>query len=254
MPQKSIQKAFDLHKEYIQNETLCTKMIFGKTEGFEMDINEHKSNYWVEKSMKGISRSKAAHFFCNIAKHYFRVRSKLAPYQKEEFKNAVKDFDAVFEKNDRKEIRHQLNLLRNKSKRMFPKTYFRKVGVWVFGFVFAFFIAFGIRQMWLELTTVPTGSMRPTLKEQDRMLVSKSKFAINIPFTNGHLYFNKNLLKRLQVVVLSGNDLDIQDPWTLFLGIMPVKKTFIKRLVAFPGDTLYFYGEKFMALIKMAMK
>jgi signal peptidase I len=200
--------------------------------------------------MKGISRSKAAHFFCNIAKHYFRVKSKLTHYQQDDFKAMVKEFDKAFQKGSRKELRHQLELLRNRAKYSFPKTYFRKIGVWTFGLMVAFFIAFGIRQTWLELMTVPTGSMRPTLKEQDKLLVSKSKFAINIPFSNGHFYFNPNELKRLQVVVLSGNDLDIQDPWTLFLGIMPVKKTFIKRLVAKPGDTLYFYGGKIYGIDK----
>ncbi|NGX31114.1 MAG: Signal peptidase IB [Chlamydiae bacterium] len=194
--------------------------------------------------MKRISITKAKHIFCQVVRHFLIVKKKLPQYQQDEFKKAALEFDVALKKRDRKLLKQKTQLLKNKQHRILPKITFRKCVEWTLGLVVAFFVAFTIRQTWLELYTIPTGSMRPTLLEQDKMLVSKSKFGINYPFINGHFYFNSELVKRLQVVILSGNNLDILDPWTRFLGVLPVKKQFIKRLVAKPNDQLYFYGGK----------
>lgn len=99
-----------------------------------------------------------------------------------------------------------------------------------------------VRQTWFELYEIPTGSMRPSFKEKDRVLVSKSTFGINIPFTTGHVAFSPDRLKRGAVVVITAEGLDVPDVDTLYFGVFPGKKRYVKRLVALPGDWVYFYG------------
>ncbi|MCP5490291.1 MAG: signal peptidase I [Chlamydiales bacterium] len=99
-----------------------------------------------------------------------------------------------------------------------------------------------VRQMWFELYEIPTGSMRPTFKEKDRLIVSKSKLGINVPFLTKHLYFDSDLCKRMSAIVFTSKNMDVADNNTMYFYLFPGKKQFIKRLIGKPGDTLYFYG------------
>jgi signal peptidase I len=99
-----------------------------------------------------------------------------------------------------------------------------------------------IRQMWFELYEIPTGSMRPTFKEQDRVFVSKSIFGLNIPFVTKHFAFSPDRVKRGSIVVISGDNLDLPDVDTVYFGLFPGKKRYVKRCAALPGDYVYFYG------------
>jgi signal peptidase I len=99
-----------------------------------------------------------------------------------------------------------------------------------------------IRQCWFELYEIPTGSMRPTLKEKDRLFVSKTAFGINIPLTTKHVMFNQDLIERNGIFVFTGENMDIRDVDTTYFYIFHGKKQYIKRLIGKPGDTLYFYG------------
>ncbi len=111
-----------------------------------------------------------------------------------------------------------------------------------FALIFALIIAVLVRQMWFEFYEIPTGSMRPTLKEKDRLVVSKTDFGINIPLTTDHFYFDPNLAQRSSIFIFTGENMDIRDVDTLYFYIFPGKKQYIKRLMGKPGDTLYFYG------------
>jgi signal peptidase I len=99
-----------------------------------------------------------------------------------------------------------------------------------------------IRQMWFEPYSIPTGSMRPTLKEGDYLLVSKTDYGINTPLRSGHFYFDPKLVKRGSIFVFSGENMDMPDDHTMHFYIIPGKKQYVKRLIGKPGDTLYFYG------------
>ncbi|MCX6989666.1 MAG: signal peptidase I [Chlamydiae bacterium] len=108
--------------------------------------------------------------------------------------------------------------------------------------VMALCAAIVIRQAWFELYEIPTGSMRPTLKEKDRLFVSKTNFGINIPLTTSHLLFDPNLAERNGIFVFTGANMDIRDVDTTYFYIFPGKKQYIKRMMGLPGDSLYFYG------------
>lgn len=108
----------------------------------------------------------------------------------------------------------------------------------------ALLIAVVVRQMWFELYTIPTGSMRPTLKESDFLIVSKNEFGLNVPLTTSHFTFDPSLVQRGDIVVWTGENMDIPDSDIRYFYLFPGKKQFVKRLMGKPGDTLYFYGGK----------
>ncbi len=105
-------------------------------------------------------------------------------------------------------------------------------------------IALLVRQMWFEPFEIPTGSMRPTFKEQDHLTVTKTAFGINYPMKTDHLYFDPALVQRTSILIFSADKLPIRDPDSTFLWIFPYKKRLIKRLAGKPGDSFYFYGGK----------
>jgi len=136
-------------------------------------------------------------------------------------------------------IAHQLEENANK---LMPKTLWDKSYDFIRAMIFALFVAIAIRTMWFELYTIPTGSMRPTLKEGDFLVVSKTDYGINVPLSTSHFYFDPALVKRGDVFVFTGKDMDITDADTVYFYLFPGKKQFVKRLIAKPGDTIYFYG------------
>jgi signal peptidase I len=122
------------------------------------------------------------------------------------------------------------------------KNLFERVKDFFLGIAIALAIALLIRQMWFELYEIPTGSMRPTFKEQDRLSVSKTVFGINVPFSTKHVYFDPKLVQRNGIFIFTVEDMDFKDADTVYFYIFPGKKLLIKRLMGKPGDTLYFYG------------
>ncbi len=120
----------------------------------------------------------------------------------------------------------------------------------VFALAIALILATIVRQTWFELYQIPSGSMRPTFKEQDHLLVSKTTYGINMPFINDHIYFNPDSVIRGNPIVWSGNDIDLPNTDTKYFWIFPYKKRYIKRLIGKPGDTLYFYGGQIYGIDK----
>lgn len=94
---------------------------------------------------------------------------------------------------------------------------------WVESLVVALILALFIRQFIIQAFKIPTGSMRTTLLEGDRILVNKFIYGAKIPFTGFRLPALREP-KRGDVIVF----IYPQDP----------KKDFIKRLIALPGETV----------------
>jgi len=124
------------------------------------------------------------------------------------------------------------------------KTFLDQVRELVFALGFALVVAIIVRQMWFEFYEIPSGSMRPTFKEQDRLVVSKTNFGINCPLRLNQFYFDPQLVKRSGVIVFTGEEMDIRDVDTMYFYLFPGKKQYIKRMLGKPGDVLYFYGGK----------
>ncbi|HSW86994.1 MAG TPA: signal peptidase I, partial [Rhabdochlamydiaceae bacterium] len=173
---------------------------------------------------------------------YQRKKKKLPPSERELLKSSLASLQQAILERDREKA-HDLS----KQALALATVHLKKTGLdqfrdLLFAIIFALIVAVLVRQMWFEFYEIPTGSMRPTLKEQDRLVVSKTNFGVNLPLTVKHLYFDPSLVQRSGIFIFTGENMDIRDVNTRYFYIFPGKKQFIKRLMGRPGDTLYFYG------------
>jgi signal peptidase I len=173
---------------------------------------------------------------------YLRKAKTLEPASKERLQSYLSSLQtAILQKNPDLATRIALQL-EETSRKLMPKTRWDQTRNFVGSILFALVVAIVIRQMWFEFYTIPTGSMRPTLKEQDYLVVSKSDYGINVPLRTSHFYFDPSLVKRGSIVVFTGENMDIADSDTTYFYLFPGKKQLVKRLIGKPGDILYFYG------------
>ncbi len=175
--------------------------------------------------------------------HLFRRKqSHLSAEQKKLLERELRALQDAILKKDKKAAKYQTKVVRDLAEQLFPKTSLEKAKSFVVALVIALCFALLIRQTLFELYEIPTGSMRPTLKEKDRLIVSKTSFGINTPFRLKQAYFDPSLVQRNGIFVFSGEDMDIRDVDTRYFYIFPGKKQYVKRLIGKPGDILYFYG------------
>ncbi len=173
---------------------------------------------------------------------YKKKKHKLLPADREQIESACKALEKALLEKDR-QAAHDLSVsLQERSRLVLKKTFPEQSRDLIFALLFALSVAVVIRQMWFELYEIPSGSMRPTLKEKDRLIVSKTDLGINTPLTVKHFYFDPALVKRNNIVIFSGEGMDIPDVDTRYFYLFPGKKQYVKRLIGKPGDILYFYG------------
>lgn len=180
----------------------------------------------------------------------YRRDKSLSDTAKRSFEESFSELQNALLNKDKKSAKRAAWQLDEKVKREMPKSIFEKFLDFVGAIVFALVVAIVVRLMWFELYEIPTGSMRPTFKESDHLIVSKTSFGINIPFTTQHILFYPDLCKRNEVVVFSVKNMKMRDPNTIYFYLFPGKKQLIKRMVGKPGDTLYFYGGKIYGIDK----
>ncbi len=173
---------------------------------------------------------------------YERKAKSLDSYAKESIQEYLVSLQAAILKGDHHEARHISKELEQATRRLMPKTTYDRARDFTTGIIFALFVAVLIRTMWFELYTIPTGSMRPTLKEQDFLVVSKTDYGINVPLKAAHFYFDPALVQRGSVIVFTAANIDMDDADTTYFYLFPGKKQLVKRLIGKPGDILYFYG------------
>ncbi len=173
---------------------------------------------------------------------YRRKGKSLDAYTRDSIQAYLKNLQGALVKKDPAEARQISRELEQMAGKWMPKTTFDKTRDFIGGILFALLVAVVIRTMWFELYTIPSGSMRPTLKEEDYLVVSKTDYGINVPLQEKHFYFDEKLVQRGSVVVFNGGDMDIEDADTTYFYLFPGKKQFVKRLIGKPGDTIYFYG------------
>lgn len=89
--------------------------------------------------------------------------------------------------------------------------------------IIALILAFIIRSFVIQAFKIPSGSMLPTLKIGDHLLVNKFIYGIQVPFTD------------IEIVPVS--DPEFQDI-VVFEYPEDQSKDFIKRVVGLPGDTI----------------
>ena len=94
---------------------------------------------------------------------------------------------------------------------------------WTESILIAFVLAMFIRTFFIQAFKIPSGSMRMTLIEGDRLMVNKLRYGPKIPFTKKHL---------------PGFSEPQRGDITVFKFPENPKRDFIKRLIAFGGETV----------------
>ena len=83
-------------------------------------------------------------------------------------------------------------------------------------------VVFSIRSSLADWSDVPTGSMKPTILEGDRVFVNKLAYDLKVPFTTRHIAQWSNPQRGDIVVFFSPRD----------------GQRLVKRVVGLPGDTI----------------
>src|SRR5438045_2439092 len=83
-------------------------------------------------------------------------------------------------------------------------------------------VVFSIRSSLADWNDVPTGSMKPTILEGDRVFVNKLAYDLKVPFTTWHIAEWSQPRRGDIVVFYSPHD----------------GKRLVKRVIGLPGDTL----------------
>ncbi len=194
--------------------------------------------------MKIYSLKKCKHILRHTYHQLQKKKKKLTP----EARSLVQEALLALQKEVMQENREKADALAKQVEAL-SSVHFRKSGLdqireFIFALAFALIVAIVVRQVWFEFYEIPSGSMRPTFKEQDRLAVSKTAFGVNVPLKPAEFYFNPDLVKRNGIVIFTGENMDIRDVDTMYFYLFPGKKQYIKRMIGKPGDILYFYGGK----------
>lgn len=186
-----------------------------------------------------------------LVRYFYELKKKKNKLSRDDLEKAKFELQRIEQAilaSDRAKANELFKTSDNFFQRIFRKNIFRQGFDFIVALGFALFVAVIVRQIWFEPYEVPTGSMRPTIKEHDRLGVSKLTFGINMPFTPKHLYFDPHLALRNGIITFTGEGMDIRDVDTRYFFIFPGKKQYVKRLIGKPGDVLYFYGGKIYGL------
>jgi len=186
----------------------------------------------------------------HVYKWYKKKKKTIPDNEKKNFENILNSLSQSIAKKDKEKSKKLTLELEKLSQKFLKKTALDKFIDAFISITIAIIIAIIIRQTWFENYTIPTGSMRPTLKEKDFLIVSKTSFGINKPTRQGHIYFNPSLIKRGDIVIFTTANMDVENNDYMYFFIIPGKKQFIKRLIAKPGDIIYFYGGKIYGIDK----
>lgn len=194
--------------------------------------------------MKTYSFRQARHLLKTVYKWFQKHQDDMDSQQKNKLDMDLKTLDDAIVSRDQKTVNSLTNQLETFADRNCKKGIFDYTKELVVALVFALIIAVVVRQMWFELYEIPSGSMRPTLREQDHLTVSKTQFGINIPLEAAHFYFDPDLVQRTSILIFTGANIPSLDQVTNYFGIFPYTKRYVKRLLGKPGDSIYFYGGK----------
>ncbi|MBA3815493.1 MAG: signal peptidase I [Parachlamydiaceae bacterium] len=180
---------------------------------------------------------------------YKKHSQKLSPAQLTTIESDMASLDQALLQQQQPEANDRARHLEMFANQNCKKTIFDYTKELFFALIFALVIASIVRSMWFEPYEIPTGSMRPTFKEQDHLTVTKTAFGLNVPFKTDHFYFDPGLVQRSSILIFSGDGLPLRDTDTTYFGI-PYKKRYIKRAIGKPGDVFYFYGGQLYAIDK----
>ena len=154
--------------------------------------------------MKNYRLRKSLSTFRHILRLYKRKRKSLSDPKKKEIVQTLNHLQEEILNRDRERASSFAHSAEDWAKTHMVKTPLERVRDFILALVFALFVAVLVRSMWFEFYEIPTGSMRPTLQENDRLVVSKTVFGINIPLYKGHFFFDPHLVMRSNTLIFTG--------------------------------------------------
>ncbi|MCH9617709.1 MAG: hypothetical protein SP4CHLAM5_10920 [Chlamydiia bacterium] len=200
--------------------------------------------------MKNYSLKKSLSIFFHATKTLEQKQHSIGSEEKKNLEFRLSKLQDAINKRDKAAASKEAKEIEPLLKKYFPLSGLKKS---INGFAMlcvALFFAIVIRQTCFEFYEIPTGSMRPTFKECDRVVVSKAQFGINVPLTAKHLSFSPEAVKRMGTIVFTAEGLDSPGIYTTYFFIFPGVKKFVKRMIGLPEDTLYFYGGRIYGIDK----
>lgn len=199
---------------------------------------------------KAYTLSKSHHILSHAYGLYKKKGGSLSKDALHSFEQKLQELDQACLGKERSKASELAQWVERFAANHFKKNFFDYFKEFAVALLLALAIATVVRQSWFEIYEIPTGSMRPTFKEQDDLTVSKTAFGINIPLKTEHFYFDPALVERGGVIIFSGDGVDLPDTDTTYFGLFPAKKRYTKRMIGKPGDFLYFYGGKIYGIDK----
>lgn len=136
---------------------------------------------------------KSRKIYRSAYRFYLKKRAKLNELHRTELEQKLAALQQAIQNRDPNQATEQAQHLDQFLRSYHPKTVLNQAKELLFALIFAIIVAFIIRQVWFELYEVPTGSMRPTIEELDRLVVSKTTFGINLPFRDDLLFLSQNM-------------------------------------------------------------
>ena len=113
----------------------------------------------------------------DVYKRYKRKKETLTEIQRKRFENILYSLQTSILKKNKKAADRAAKNIENLAELHLKKSSTEKVIDGVLALVFAIVVALIIKQMWFEPYIIPSGSMRPTLKEKDFLVVTSSSLA-----------------------------------------------------------------------------
>lgn len=202
-----------------------------------MFINKLVQNY-------KFSLRKSRKTFHHVRDLLIKKKKKLSDEAYETIKQLLSELKEAIDQREAQSAHTISKQLLHYTKLNFKKTPYDYFNEWVVGIGFTLLTVTLINQLWFQHYQIPSGSMRPTLLEKDRVIATKTCFGINFPFKQSHLYFDSSNLKRGNIAIFTVDNLPPEENKSRYLFLFNTKKQMVKRLIGKPGDTLYFYGGK----------
>ncbi len=157
-----------------------------------------------------------------------RKANRVTPEGKEDVEDAIEKLERAISKGAKKQAQENAAALRKSVARHVPRTRLEVVGEWAYSLATAVLIALVIRHFLVEPFKIPSGSMYPTLKIGDKILVNKFIYGLRIPFT-GFRLVDVSRPKRWDVIVFTTQGIPDASQYP---------RNFVKRVVGLPGETL----------------
>ena len=204
-------------------------------------------------SHKGVEKIRPGTLLKEAKRLFKKKKRRLDEESRKIVEQMIAGLEAELKTGGAEEIRRAKEKLYEAVTGYIPRTGVDVFKDYVRALVIALFIGLLVRQFVIEPFRIPTGSMIPTLKIGDKILVTKFTYGLNIPFTNVKIFdFNKP--DRWDVVVFTTSN--IRDSSS-------IDKNFVKRVVGLPGETIeirdgeiykYEYDENGREVVKHIVK